>query len=140
MKKILFTLLFVFTCGCITSSLPTICDQVTGESYLCQVAKEKNIRLEDIGTGIVIVNTIAIKKGYIDADSAEMIILSILEILEEPITYIVFKNCLDYHEKEFPELLTIVKEYSSLFAANKLIYEEDKKIIRNWLNTQLEKF
>jgi len=139
----LCTLAITFT-GCANlpiRALPSVCDtQITaeGKSYLCEISNKYNIRLEDVGNGIILVNHLVIEAGVYSKEDALIVIEDIKSLLESPISYIAFKmNIYEYIDAS-PSLLNIMDIYIDEFISEEYMLKRDRKYLIFWLNQNID--
>lgn len=139
MKKIIFIVCILvcvlYSCN---SNGPSICDTIEN-SYLCEMANKTGIKLESVGNGLIVMNNIAISSGYITSVKYNDILIKIRQSLDEPITYVLFKDKIIKYADKYPKTLSIGKKYVQLFELNKNISESDKMLIKYWIDRQIKK-
>uniref|UniRef100_A0A6H2A4Q1 Uncharacterized protein n=1 Tax=viral metagenome TaxID=1070528 RepID=A0A6H2A4Q1_9ZZZZ len=119
-------------------ALPSACDSQT-ESMLCDLSKKYNVRLEDIGNGLIIANAIAISQNLYTKEEAVSVMKDIRAILDNPISYAFFKTEVYKHVDAYPGLLEVASIYfAELGAVSKMMYAADRKILIGWLNQQIK--
>jgi len=141
MKKLLFLVAFVFIVfltGCLTlTDAPSVCDEVTEPSILCDLATEIDVRLETVGNAMIVVNAVAIAKGVYSEDDAREVILKLIEILDAGITYALFAERLVEVTDGSPGLMEVADVYLSQLQIKTPMYPIDKKILKAWLEKRL---
>ncbi|MCP4020944.1 MAG: hypothetical protein GY729_03805 [Desulfobacteraceae bacterium] len=139
MKKIIILLLFMlFMVSCISKNLTSICDTITGPSHLCRIAENHGMRLEDIGNVFIIVNAVALSKDVYSKEDAVFILEKMLEALDGPVTYVLFKEELLALTRDTPGLLDIAMVYLDEFSLSNRIYPADKTILQAWLQGRMD--
>jgi len=138
MKKLVVFLCLILAVGAVgfgcASRLPSVCDDVTGPCLLCQTADKYNVRLEDIGNGLILVNMVAVNQGLYSVDDAKGVMESLLSALDgSSLTYALFKDKIIEYTKDYPGLLSVTSAYMDEFALSQYIYEADREILREWL-------
>lgn len=142
MKKYLFFILTVFFLStlCLTgcNKKPTVCDSITGESYLCKIAEKTGIAVEDIGNSLIIFNAVAINQGIYTKDQAKAVLVRLQTGLDEGITYTIFKKKFMKYVGDYPGLLDVLKVYVNEFEQNIPITPTDKEILATWLANRIK--
>lgn len=124
----------LFACA----NLPSVCDTMTGKSYLCDISKKYGVRLEDVGNGLIIINAVAISQGLYTKDQAKSVLEEIRALLENPITYSLFKAKVILKVDTYPGLLEVASVYfSELGMVDKTIYAADRDLLIAWIDKQL---
>ncbi len=144
MRKCLFGLLWVAVLLSLVAACefpgkrPTICDRVEGPSILCQVAEKNGVRLEDVGTGLILVNAVAISEGVYTKSDAKNVLGKILQALDGPVTYVFFKEHIIRSTEAFPGLLDVATVYLEEFSLSKKMHDADRDILRVWLTNRIK--
>ena len=140
MKKVMIVCIIVclFMTGCFTANLPSVCDTAPADSVLCKISNESDkIRLEDIGNGMIIVNTILISEGVYSKEDAATVLTGLIDALEKSLTYAVFKDIVLEYTAEYPELVQIAGIYLDEFSVSRLMSDFDRNILLKWANNRL---
>ena len=138
MKKLL--VVFAIICLLVSSctwyqSRPSVCDNLSEKSLLCMLAAKTGIKLEDMGTGLIIVNSILIAEGKYTQEQALEVVTTLRDILKKPVTYLYFyANVKDYLEK-FPGLMLVDLDLLDELANSQVMHNPDRELLLNWLNT-----
>lgn len=120
-------------------SLPTVCDEISpGESVLCDIANKQGIRLEDVGLGLILVNSVAIKEGVYTRDQARGVVEKLLSCLDGSVTYALFRDRIQEYTAGYPGLLEVTQAYLYQFSLSKQISQTDREILTAWLNNRLK--
>lgn len=142
MKKYFFFVLTVFLLStlCVTgcNKKPTVCDNITGESYLCKIAGKTGITIEDVGNSLIIFNAVAINQGMYTKDQAKSALTRLRTGLDEGITYTIFKKKFMKYAEDYPGLLDVLKIYVDEFEQNIPITRTDKEILNTWLTNRIK--
>lgn len=141
MRKLLWLALagILVVSACTSSgNRPTVCEQIQEPSILCQVAKEKNIRLEDIGNGLILVNAVAISEGVYTRGDAKHVLEKLSQALDGPVTYVLFKDQIIKYTNAYPGLLDVAMVYLDEFSLSKRMYEADRDILKTWLTSRIK--
>jgi hypothetical protein len=118
--------------SCITLPVrSSICDNITTQSVLCEISNKYDIRLEDVGMSLVIINAVSIHEELYTSIDAIYVIEKLLESLNGSITYEFFKEKIFYYTNTFPGLLSTTKNILNDFGINNYITDTDKQILRN---------
>ena len=141
-KRIVLMMFFamaVLVVACIsTGTRPTVCDRIQGPSILCQVAGEHGVRLEDVGNGLILVNAVAISEGAYTKGDAKRVLRRLLESLDGPVTYALFKEHLINATESFPGLLDVARSYLDELSLSNRMHDADREILRTWLTNRIK--
>lgn len=133
--------LFISAIGCLgrtTTSRGTVCDDIQGESILCGIAASSGTRLEDVGNGLIVINAVAIAEGAYTKDDARKVLNKLLEALDEPLTYVVFKEQIVRYTEAYPGLVEVAMVYLDQFSMESQMYDADKDILKEWLQARVD--
>lgn len=136
-------LMFLFVVGLYAgcshfSDLPSVCDTIPSEeSVLCDMAKERDIRVEDIGTVFIVANAVAIGEGLYTKEQAIEICRELRDLFDDPITYVTFKASVMDKVDKYPGLLDVALSYLGVFNFDVDIYPIDRQLIVDWLDEQI---
>jgi len=135
----LFALLAMVGCAGM-QTLPSICDTIEpSESVLCSIAERSGVRLEDMGTVLILANMVAIKEGlYTKADAID--VLSELHALLDKgaLSYVMYRKEIYKYIADYPGLISVAEEYLSQFAGYyQFIYTKDRDILRGWIDKRI---
>ena len=134
----LLIVLLAFTSCSTVGIAPSVCDDLSEPSLLCQTAAKFGVRLEDIGGALVIANTVAIAAGtYTKADALE-VISELRSGLMDPISYIAFRTNISLYVYKYPGLLEVAQMYIKQFTSTQDILDTDRKLLIDWLDVQIE--
>lgn len=140
MKKILIILMLTTTLifsSCSIKNLSRICDENEAPSYLCDIANKHGVELEDIGNKIIVANITAINEGYYDVEDALRVTIGVLEILENPISYLYFKAHLEAIFTKYPEMLYVVRVYIEDFVNPRIMSNKDRMILQRFFGARI---
>ena len=139
MKNIAMILALVFLTSCSTIGMrPSVCDDLSEPSLMCQTAAKFGVRLEDIGGALVIANTVAIASGtYSKADAVE-VLSELRSGLLDPISYFAFRTNISLYVNKYPGLLEVAQMYINQFTSTNDILGTDRKLLLDWLDKQIE--
>lgn len=142
MKTKLFFIFIVCTLllsGCIFPDLPSTCDDAPDESVLCSIASKSNMRLEDVGGAMIIINSVLIAEGAYTKADAQMVISLLLDSLTKSVTYAIFKDKFLTYSKSYPDLVKVADCYLETFSLQKQMCQFDRSLLIYWLTERLEK-
>ena len=142
MKRLsLYLTLTILLASCGTAgNLPSTCDNIApGESILCDMAKERGIRIEDVGNAFIVINAIAIGEGVYTREEALFVCKTLRAILDDPITYIQFHEALTSRINRYPGLLEVATSYLALFNMDIDIYPRDRTLLVSWLDDRIKR-
>lgn len=140
MKKSFLILLLIavmMTVGCVFNDLPSVCDQLEDKSYLCEIAQKHDIRLESVGTILVVANAVAIGEGVYTSTDALQVMQSIRCVLDQPISYLFFKDKVQGLTEKYPGLLEIADIYLNEFMSTQTMFVRDREILQGWLDKRI---
>jgi len=146
MKKlfILFALMLITACVS-TQNLPSVCDNET-QSKLCDISTAHNIRLEDMGNGLIVGIALAIGTETADKEDVLKAIKQIRKSLEKqirkslelPITYDYFTSSVYEKFNRYPGLLEIAMIYFQPFSSlNIPMYQRDRQLLAGFLDREI---
>ena len=129
-----------FAQGCAgIGTRPSICDTLTEPSQLCWLSEKYNVRLEDIGNGLIVANAVAIVQGVYTKEDAIAVMRDIRAILDNPVSYAFFKTGVDARVAFYPGLLEIATVYfSELGGVTQIMYRTDRDILIGFLDKQIK--
>lgn len=138
MKKTILSLAILLALtACATG--PSICDD-TEDSYLCQIAEQNNVQLEDIGNVLIVANTVAIGNGRYTQAQAVEVLKEFRSRLEHPISYSFFRDTVRDRIESYPGLIEVADIYLSEFVGMyRIMYSADRTILIGWLDQQIER-
>ena len=141
MKKLTLVLtLAMLIGGCAGLRQPSICDEITSPSILCEIAAKHDVRLEDIGTALVVINKIAIiEEAYSREDAIEVLEELLLLLDKGALSYAMFRLEVYKRAEKYAGLIEVAESYFWTFQSQRsFIYREDRRILRSWLTEQIE--
>ena len=129
-----------FAQGCAgIGTRPSICDTLTEPSLLCDLSAKYNVRLEDIGNGLIIANAVAIGQGFYTRDQAVEVMKEIRAILDNPVSYAFFKVGVYEKVDLYPGLLEVASVYfSELGGLTQIMYRTDRDILIGFMDKQIK--
>ncbi len=138
---------FILFSGCsfwTEYSRESVCDDVQpGESVLCEIVNKMaqetgtDVTLEDVGAGIVMVNSAALASGKVSNEDVRKVVDKLLKALDGSVTYALFSKKLE--DAVGSGLLMVAKPLLDRFSLSKnLMKKKDLEILRNWLTERLE--
>jgi len=127
--------------GCASvGTRPSVCDTITEPSLLCEYSAEIGVRLEDVGTGLIVANAanIGLFKLY-TTEQAVKVMKEIRAILDNPVSYAYFKGQIDQRLSQYPGLLQVAEAFfDTLGAQTQIMYRTDRDILIGFLDKQIE--
>jgi hypothetical protein len=142
MKKPMLVLMLAMLMGCaLLSKAPSICDDLEGPSLMCEIAAKHNVRLEDIGNALVVINEIAIiEEAYSKEDAIEVLKEIRLLLDKGALSYAMFRLAVYEKAEKYAGLIEVAESYFWTFQNQRsFIYKEDRRILRDWINRQIER-
>lgn len=119
-------------------NLPSVCDNLEQPSYLCDISKQYDTRLEDIGNALIIANAVAIGQKVYTREQAISVLTEIRSALDNPISYVVFKNLVYDKVDSYPGLLEVASAYFSILGTNtENILPTDRGFLKSWIDRQI---
>ena len=140
-RGIMFLVLVVLVASCaLLPKFPSVCDTLTEKSYLCDVSRKYDVRLEDVGAGLIIANAIAIERKVYTREEAIRVMKEIRSLLaDDLITYAAFKTGIYERMDRYPGLLQVATAYvSDLGALKQRMFPVDRKLLSEWLGQQID--
>ena len=139
MKKVvaLLILLFCFTIhlyGCAMPNYPSVCDNAPPDSYICQVATDMGMKVEDIDLFLQLANL-----RILDNKSKKVVLGfydAVERVLISDLTYSALVTFVQDRVKlTAPEIL-IISRYLPMFSVPQVISDFDKGLIYAHINNQ----
>ena len=118
MKKFLLVLIamsIMFTGCSLKGILPSACDNNIEESFLCDMADRFDIRVEDIGNGIIILNSILIDKNVYTLEQSYEVVHNIKIVLDDPLSWFDLGKEIKENTAKYPGLYEISSLYINEF-------------------------
>lgn len=130
--------LVVMLAGCsLLPSGPSVCDDKSSPSLLCDIADKSGIRLETVGNMIIIVNRVAILSGQYTNAHAATVLKNIRQAIENPVSYIFFKAVVENNIGKYPGLFDMASSYISEFISPDIMHRKDRFILISWLDNRI---
>ena len=141
MKKIslilvMFLLFLVAGCSPMFNG-PSVCDDKTSPSLLCDIADNNGVRLESVGDLIIIVNMVSILGGQYTNDHAVTVLKNIRQSIEQPISYAFLKAVIEENAGGYPGLFDMANSYISELISPEIISTKDRFILIGWLDNRI---
>lgn len=138
-NSILVCIIVVLTLtSCIPIQPHSVCDELTTDSYLCSMADRLHVKLETIGDTLIVTNSLAISSGRYTNRDAKNVLVNLQRCLNTSITYVLFAEKIREYTNGAPALFNVVEKYLNEFALHQLLYQTDKDILFNWLQSQID--
>ena len=112
--------------GCLSGG-PSVCDNQS--TPLCDAAERAGVRLENVGTGIIIMNAVAISQGKYTESDALVVLYEFKKALENPIPYALALAKVN----EYPGLFTISTVFRNELKSTDVMHNLDRKILMDWV-------
>ena len=124
--------------GC-AGQLPSVCDQITEPCRLCDLSRKYNVRLEDIGAGLIIANAVAIGEGLYTKQEALEVVQALRSILDNPVSYVYFRDEVYRYVNAYPGLLEVATAYfNDIGSLTQVMYAKDRAILSEFLDQQIQ--
>lgn len=144
MKKNLVLLAILLTAsadlyGCgMMSEAPSVCDSIAaGDSHLCTIAAKTGMRLEDIGSTLIVANAVAIGSGAYTQDQARQVLVGLRAGLDNPISYLAMQGAVRQALDKYPGLFIVATAFLNQFNVDQVIGPVDSGILKSWLDRQI---
>lgn len=138
-RKLLIQWLFLFFlvgCGHL-ANLPSVCDHLE-QSRLCVISQKYDVRLEDVGNILIVANAVAIGQGLYTVDDAIKVMKELRSVLNDPISYALFKAKVDESIRAYPGLIEVASIYfAELGGITDNMYLDDRNLLKGWLDKQI---
>ena len=131
-------LFLVFTSCAMLSSGPSVCEDIQTPSLLCKMADDRGVNLEAIGNALIIANAIAIGEGLYTKAQARDVLIELRGILDNPVSYLFFKQGLKRYIDKYPGLLIVATAYIDRFNMDQVMYPADQELLAGFLAAQIE--
>jgi hypothetical protein len=133
---LILSILVVFAVsGC--GTMPSVCDKApAGESVLCDLSKQHDLNLEQIGTLVMVLNLRAIKNGSYSAQEASFVLEDIRDSLRVPTSAVDLKNLILAYVVDYPELI-LLSPYFSTLDTPRILTQRDRDMLTAWIDQQL---
>ena len=140
MKKLILIMISVFmfaSCSLIqkTTNTTSVCDNLTEESMLCEIANKHNVSIEKVGKLIRLANAGAITSDVYTAKEALNVLEDIKKSLESPVSYAFVKTKLNNIYKKYPLIFIVMTEYISELNSTQIMYSYDQELLTNWIDS-----
>lgn len=135
-------LIVLFCSGLLTACTsfgkkPSICETNTAPSFLCAVAAEHGVTLEEVGAVLIAANSVAIGEGAYSAEDAVEVLTDLQDLLKNPVSYLFFRSRVKKAVDKYPALFTIADQYLNAVASPRIMHNFDRAILRSWLNARI---
>jgi len=141
-SKLLLFLLFlgILLAGIACRGIPlkSVCDTIVDPSVLCDMSANLGMRLEEVGNVLIIANAVAIGQGLYTKGEALDVMVELLKILDNPVSYVYFWLQLDQAITDYPGLIEVQESYFEEFRQNsRIMYNTDREILVGFLANQI---
>ncbi len=126
--------IILFSC----TTQPSVCDDPTNTSLLCKMADHAGVRIENVATGLIIANSVAIGEGSYTRRQAVGVIEVLISALDTDISYVLFKDLVLARMERYPGLIIVADAYLSQFTIHSPMLQSDKDLLQGWLKRQVE--
>lgn len=116
---------------------PSVCD-TTEKSLLCDLSAEYGVRIEDIGNGLIIANSVAIGEGLYTREQARAVLVDLRAILDNPVSYAFFRLQVLDRVAKYPELILVAQQYFDELTTGQIMYKADRQMLCAWLDDRIE--
>ena len=123
--------------GCGIMSGPSVCDDTTEASILCDLSAKAGVRLENVGNMLIIVNAVAIGEGAYSTDDALGVLEGLRGFVDNPVSYLSIKNEVVNVVSKYPGLFTLTGIYLQGFNSPAVLSEKDRRILTVWLDNRI---
>lgn len=142
MKKYFVCLILAFVLlffGCIEIipggfKLPSACDEIQGPSKFCEMAAEHGVNLTLIADSFGVLNDIAIHKNKYTKAQALEVLTRLRLFMNSPVSYAAFRLELTEILDRYSYLKSTSDRYISMLVSTQVIYPEDLRLIKGWLD------
>lgn len=134
---VLVLALLLAGCGTIFD-LPSVCDDKTERSVLCDLADSTGIKLEDIGRSLIFVNAVAIHEGEYTKEQAIDALKEIRQVIDNPVSYLFFKTELEKSFAKVPGLFEVTEDYINNFVNPQIMHDKDREILMAFLDNRID--
>jgi len=114
------TFMFAFAGCSLKGILPSDCDDVVEQSFLCDLADRFDTRIEDIGNGLIVINSVLIGEGVYSKEQALEVASGMKTFLKDPVSWLDFGNELKKRTEKYPGLYDISELYIAEFSKSTL--------------------
>jgi len=135
-KFIIVLLMALVVAGC-GFNFPSVCDNMTEPSLMCDIARKYNVRVEDIGNVLIVTNAIAIGEGQYTKEQAVGVFREIRSLLDNPITYMALRGGIYDRLERYPGLYEVSDIYLGEFTALVDVYPADRGMLISWLDERI---
>ena len=134
----ILSLALVFSSCAMFPQDSSICEDIQTPSLLCRMAADKGVTLEMVGNALIIANAIAIAEGVYSKAQARGVLIELRGILDNPVSYLFFKQGLKKYVDRYPGLLQIATAYIDRFDITQVMYKADQELLVKFLSSQIE--
>jgi hypothetical protein len=124
-------------CG-ILNNLPSVCDDKSSPSLLCDVAEKNDIRLESAGLGIIIVNAALIGEGVYTREQAVSVLIEVRNVFEKSVSYVFARGEMNKALNKYPGMVEVASMFLNEFDSSKIMYRKDREIMITWLDNRIK--
>lgn len=124
-------------CGTWLNSLPSVCDDSIEPSVLCSIAKDKGIRLENVGLAAIGLNAVLIGEGVYTREEAISVLQEIRQIFDGPVSYLFARGKIYEAIAKYPGMEDITNSLMDGFTSTKIMYDKDREIMITWLDNRI---
>lgn len=138
-KKLLIAVLIcvlLTSCSALQTK-PGICETNTEPSFLCAVAAEHGVKLEDVGVVLIVANAVAIGEGAYSAEDAIEVLTELRDVLKNPVSYLFFRYRVKKALYKYPALFTVADVYLDAVASPQIMHPFDRALLKSWLNARI---
>lgn len=138
-KWVIFCVLSCLLVACVTNEQrPSVCGINTAPSLLCEIADSQGVALEHIGDVLIVSNAVAIGAGAYRPEDALRVLKDIRGVLDNPVSYIFFRNVVRENLAQNPALFEISDVYFNNLNSPQIMHSFDRAILKSWLDKRIE--
>jgi hypothetical protein len=126
-KTFAMVAVLLFSVSC--TGLPSVCDNKTEESKLCDVAEKYDVRMEDAFFGIRAANAVIIHFDGYTKSQAQKVLIDMRALFESPVTYIAAWGEIGEITKEYPDMIEFAKPFAEAFVDTRIMLRKDRAIM-----------
>jgi hypothetical protein len=132
-SAVLVAMLLIISC---TTNMPSKYDTYDG-CLICDIAKDKGIRLEDVGNLIRVAGAVARAEDVYTRGQAVEAMIRIRTALEMPVTGVAFVEELELVAEDYREEVEIAMAYAQPLAVPQLIDDQSVKIMLDFIDERI---
>jgi hypothetical protein len=130
-------ILAVFAIAGCAITPPSVCDTTApGESLLCDLSRQYNLRLETLGDIAMVLNLRAIKQGAYSAADAKKVLADFRAAVQLDISGSDIKGMVLKYVYDYPELI-LLSPYLGYLETPRIIQPRDKAMLTKWIDEQI---